>query len=747
MSNSEDSTITYTEVSSLFEDLSDIGSSRVVVYGYDRLPMHPPSPDYIPGPEHLPYPDYMPGPENPPSPVYIPYVLEPTYPEFMPPEDDVLLAEEEPLPADDKDPEEDPADYPTGRDDDDEDEEESSRDDADEEEEEEHLASVDSTEVARLLAIPTLPPSPVTSYSSPLPHIPSPPLPASPTHPVGYRAAMIWLRAESPSTSHPLPLPPPIVLPHTRASMAIMRAATPSTYILAPRSETPPLRTPPLLPIPLPTSSPPLPLPSTDHRSDVLEVTLPPRKRLWFFGTLDAEIRRDPDREIGYEITDVWEDLNNIEEEIPMTDMAELMTDFVQSIDANDMAHSKVRALQTIVLEQQNEIGELWAADRRRQTQLTKALILLKTLQTHMAALQSQQRPARDPAHPDVPKEAVRDADRSQNGEDNHDSGMGVRRQASPARECTYPDFMKCKPLYFKGEACLLTPIPESWLSSPFWLLSASRGNGNAPAKVYVVGNVGINPNSNVIMGTFFINNRYAAILFDTGADRSFVSTAFSSKIDITPTTLDHYYDVELADEKIISFDVIIGMDWLEKYQAVIVHCRENRSRSLGKGNVDYLWNNKEHEEHLKAILEMLKKEELYAKFSKCEFWIPKLPKSSQGYDTIWVIVDRLTKSAIFVPMRETDPIEKLARMYLKEVVTRQSGRTIQILKDMMRGCMVGFRKDWVNHLPLVEFLYNNSYHASIKATPFEALYGRKCCSPVCWAEVGEPQLIGPELV
>ncbi|GKE36593.1 putative reverse transcriptase domain-containing protein [Tanacetum coccineum] len=124
------------------------------------------------------------------------------------------------------------------------------------------------------------------------------------------------------------------------------------------------------------------------------------------------------------------------------------------------------------------------------------------------------------------------------------------------------------------------------------------RGNGNAPAKVYVVGNTGTNPDSNVVTGTFLLNDRYASILFDTGADRSFVSTTFSSIIDITPTTLDHYYDVELANGKIIgintiirgctlnflnhpfninlmpvehgSFNVIIGMDWLAKYHAVI---------------------------------------------------------------------------------------------------------------------------------------------------------------------------------
>ncbi|GJW45595.1 putative reverse transcriptase domain-containing protein [Tanacetum coccineum] len=131
-------------------------------------------------------------------------------------------------------------------------------------------------------------------------------------------------------------------------------------------------------------------------------------------------------------------------------------------------------------------------------------------------------------------------------------------------------------------------------------------GNGYAMARTYVMGTAGTNPNSNVVTGTFLLNNHYSLILFDTGADRSFVSTAFSSLIDIIPTTLDHGYDVELADGRIIwvntlirgctlnflnhpfnidlmpvemgSFDVIIGMDWLSKYHAVIV-CDEKLVR------------------------------------------------------------------------------------------------------------------------------------------------------------------------
>nr|GEZ14479.1 putative reverse transcriptase domain, ribonuclease H-like domain, aspartic peptidase domain protein [Tanacetum cinerariifolium] len=143
--------------------------------------------------------------------------------------------------------------------------------------------------------------------------------------------------------------------------------------------------------------------------------------------------------------------------------------------------------------------------------------------------------------------------------------------------------------------------------------------------------------------------------------------------------------------------------------------------------------------------------------------FITKLPKTTNGYDTIWVIVDHLTKSAHFLPMRENDPMEKLMRLYMKEAVARhgmpvsiisdrdetdgQSERTIQTLEDMLCACVIDFRKSWYRHLPLVEFSCNNSCHSSIKATPFEALYGRKCCSPVCWAEVEDAQLTGPEII
>nr|GEU83082.1 Gag-Pol polyprotein [Tanacetum cinerariifolium] len=407
MSDLEDSTITYTEVSSPFEDLSDIGSLELVVYGYDGLPMHPPSPDYMPEDEVLPT-------EEQPLPVTVsPTTNSPGYITETDPEEDPK--------EDDEDPEEDPPDYPIDRDDDKE-EEESFRDDVDDEEEDE--------DEGEILAIPTPPSSPLTSYLSSLPHIPSLSLPDSPTNPLAYQAAMIRLRAKSPSTSHPLPLPPPIVLPYTRASMAMMRATTPSTYILAPRSETPPSETPPLLPIPLPTSSPTLLLPS-DHRMDILEVTLPPQKRLC--------IAIEPRFKVGncssaptarptecFRAYYGFEDPDEIAKEIPVTDVVELsqrMTYFVTTIrhDTNEI-YGRLDDAQDDRLLMSDHLNSLHR-DRRSHARTARfmdsearasreawvQIIDLSDMacsETQMAALQSQQRLARDPTHPGVSEEA-----------------------------------------------------------------------------------------------------------------------------------------------------------------------------------------------------------------------------------------------------------------------------------------------------------------------------------------------------
>ncbi|GJU36085.1 putative reverse transcriptase domain-containing protein [Tanacetum coccineum] len=570
-----------------------------------------------------------------------------------------------------------------------------------------------------------------------------------------------------------------------------------------------------------------------------------------------------------------------------------------------------------------------------------------------------------------------------------------------------------------------------------------TRGN-EATTKAYSIGGGGANPDSNVVTGTFLLNNCYASMLFDSGADRSFVSSTFSALLDVAPSTLDtrllgHPFDIALMPVELGSFDVIISMDWLAKYHALIVcdekivhipygdekgcqvylaqvTSKKNEDKSEEKrledvpiirefsesfrrlpgspaelqelstqlqelsdrgfirpnsspwGAFDYfvkmkdgifsdvyrhrelnqtlptryghyefqvmpfgltnapaifmdLMNRvckpyldrfvivfiddiliysksiKEHEGHLKLILKLLKKEELYAKFLKCKaafqslkkklcrapilallegsenftvifynaaldakgnviayasrqlkfgddneqlyhttrvrprawcsmfavedvetyqyvrkllsdydyeiqyhpgkanvvvdalsrkeinlraliiheshkskysihlgsdkmyqdlkklYWWPNMKakiatyvskcltcaKTTTGQDTIWVIVDRLTKSAHFLPMREDDTLEKLTRQYLKEkslnkaLGTRldmstayhpetdgQSERTIQTLEDMLRACVLDFGK---------------------------ALYGRKCRSPICWAEVGDSQLTGLEII
>ena len=152
--------------------------------------------------------------------------------------------------------------------------------------------------------------------------------------------------------------------------------------------------------------------------------------------------------------------------------------------------------------------------------------------------------------------------------------------------------------------------------------------------------------------------------------------------------------------------------------------------------------------------------------------FVTHLPRTSQGHDAIWVIVDRLTKLAHSLTVRMTFPLERFCRLYIREIVrlhgvlvfivsdrdpkfmahfwksfqkamgTRltmstafhpqtdgQSERTIQVLKDMIRACVLDHKGSWEEHLPLVEFVYNNSYQASIQMTPYEALYRRPCRS------------------
>nr|GEX84998.1 putative reverse transcriptase domain-containing protein [Tanacetum cinerariifolium] len=1416
-----------------------------------------------------PSPDYVPGLEHPPLPVEIPYVPEPEYPEYLVPSDDEAPLEDQPLPADasptiaspgyvadfdpDKDPEEDSeddhADYPVDRgdgddepsdddeDDDDTDEENEVpfKDEEDDEEEEEHLAPADSSDVPSV------------------DHV----LPAGDTE---------ALEADEPT---PTPGSPHIIIPLSQTRLRKARKTVRLEPSMSASMEACIARHAALLSPPLLVPSPPLPfpsllttsptdtgaplgyraagirmralLPSTSRGTDIPEADVPPRKRACLTtpalgfeveessaagaarqpGPTESDLRRYRVEKAGYEITDTWDEIVDTLMEIAMTTLEGDDRAFLRArVNTFFRDRPNHRRIAMILDREATYAREAWAGSKdrsaaiaayvrtlekmspkKRTTRATPATTTTLTITVTNAQLQA----LIDRGVAAALEE--RDADMSKNDDNNNDSRTARRRQMTTPRECTYTNFLKCRPMSFQGTegvlgltrwkclnmvellhegcrtgCCLCNAMggfekmitdkycprgeiqklesemfPEESAKVERYIgglpdmihgsVKASKpqsmqeaiestsatnnnnknntnptttttnnnntnnnntnnknqrsqwenargitcfecgvqghyksdcpnlkngnqgnrvGNENDVARAYAVGTAMTNPNSNVVTGTFLLNNGYALILFDTGADRSFISTAFSSLIDIIPTTLDHGYDVELADGRIIwvntlirgctlnflnhpfnidfmpvemgSFDVIIGMDWLVKYHAVIVcdeklvhvpfdnkiltfhgdgsnNGHESRLNIIScttqkyllkgcpiflahvttKGAEDksnekqlkdvpiaqdfpedfpgipptrqvefqinlilgatpmtwapyllapsemkelisvyskidlrsgyhqqrvreedilntafrtryghyefqvmtfgltnapavfmdlinrvckpyldkfvivfiediliYSKGKQEHEEDLKLILELLKKEQLYAKFSKCEFWIPKvqffghmidsqglagyyrrfiedfskivksmtkltqkkvkfdwgdkqeaafqiikeklcsarilalpegsegfvvycdasikglgavlmqrknviaygsqqlkvheknytthdlelgavvfalkiwrhylygtkclvftdhkslqhildqkelnmrqchwlellsdydceihyhpgkenpeaikpknlksedvggmlienskdpekprkeklervdgtlclnnisrltyygdlktlimheshqsnkcltylrdkaehqkpsgllvqpkipqwkwdnitmdfvtkLPRTQSGNDTIWVVVDRRTKSAHFLLMKETDHMDRLARLYLKEVVTRhgipvsiicdrdprftsnfwnafqkaigtrldmstayhpetdgQSERTIQTLEDMLRACVIDYENGCERHLPLFEFSYNNSYHASIKAAPFEALYGRKCRPPVCWAE------------
>nr|GEZ49162.1 reverse transcriptase domain-containing protein [Tanacetum cinerariifolium] len=415
-------------------------------------------------------------------------------------------------------------------------------------------------------------------------------------------------------------------------------------------------------------------------------------------------------------------------------------------------------------------------------------------------------------------------------------------------------------------------------------------GRSGARRQAYALRDGDQNLGPNVVTGTFLLNNRYARVLFDLGSDKSFVNVNFIRLMDIKPVKVDHSYEFELADGRVVStntilrgcalnlvnhlfeinlmpielgaFDVIIGIYWLILHDAVIVcgkkevHMPLKKRTLVVKGDdcvsrlkvvscmkvkkyvdsgsylfVAQVFEKEPTERRLedvpiickfldvfpedlpsrcscgpekvevikswtapksptevrqflglagyyrgfiegsedfvvycdaslkgyRAVLIQREKADIATYVGKCLTCAkvkaeypkpsgllqqPEIPKwkwenvtmdfvtgllrTPSGYDSIWVIMDRMTKSAHFLP-KKTDSIEKLIELYLKEIVCRH-GMAVSVIFDR-------------------DNLYTSSYHASIKAAPFEALYGRKCRSPVCWSEVGESQLTGPELV
>ena len=170
--------------------------------------------------------------------------------------------------------------------------------------------------------------------------------------------------------------------------------------------------------------------------------------------------------------------------------------------------------------------------------------------------------------------------------------------------------------------------------------------------------------------------------------------------------------------------------------------------------------------------------------------FVTRLPWTSRKHDAVWVIVDRLTKSSHFMAVRMTFTLEELYKLYIREIVRLhevpvsvisdrdprfiaqflknfqramgtplmmstafhpqtddQSERTIQVLEDMLRACVLDLKGSWEENFPLVEFAYNNSYQESIQMAPYEGLYGRPYRYPVCWTEVGGRSTTGPDLI
>ncbi|GKA57309.1 hypothetical protein Tco_0756497, partial [Tanacetum coccineum] len=415
MSDSDESGVTHTEVSSPFEDLSDIGSPRADDHEYLELPGMPEDPYVEAALQAPPSLDYVPGPEEPEQAPLLPeYVLGPEH------ADDEIVAEDQPdlEEDDDKDPEEDPVDYFADGGDDRDDEDEPSKEDEDDdvdmeadgdEEEEEHLALADSVVVAlpatdqapsaeetelfetdesaatppphpayrvtARISIPAPVPTPLWSDAEiPSPSLPllpplpvlSPAPPPSPIRSLGYRATMIRMRAKAASTSHSLPLPPPFILSPTRP-------------------DAPSLGIPPPLPISVPTTSPPLLLPSTSRRRELICAAARPARGLradyGFVATMDREIMHDPEREVRYGITNSWDEIVETLQGALFRDRrthactARLMETearmsreaWGRSMDASDLVRADVMSLRTTVLAQMLEIRELHDADRRRQ--------------------------------------------------------------------------------------------------------------------------------------------------------------------------------------------------------------------------------------------------------------------------------------------------------------------------------------------------------------------------------------------
>nr|GEZ05315.1 reverse transcriptase domain-containing protein [Tanacetum cinerariifolium] len=945
MLDSDESRVTYTDVSSPFEESPDIGSLRADDHKHLELPemledpYAPPSPDYVPGPEHVD--DEIVAKDQPyaedasPTAQSLEYVPESDHEAHL--EDD-----------DDEDPEEDPVDYLADGGDDGDDEEGSSKDDdmdikADEEEEEkeEHPAPVDSvvvaltaadqalsveetepfetdessatppshpayhmiakisipapvpvpawsdSEVVRVLVMSSPPSSPLSPWSSPPPQIPFPPLPPILSPPL--------LAA---STSHSPPLPPQFILSPTS-------------------SDAPSSGTPLLLPI-SPTSLPPLQLPSASHREDRPEVTLLPQKRLGialgpryevgesssaatarpagglradygFVATIDREIMRDPEREVGYGITD-----SEFETRVRRdTDEIYLRLDDEQNV--SDLVRGEVMSLRTTVLGQMIEIRELHAADRRRQIVISEMLRADHRRSTEIRGLRTALQGQvlyflviRNKWHQnELP---VRDALRSTNGDDSHNSGTGelallcgrifseefdkIEKYIGGLPDMIHGSVVASKPKTMQEAVEIATELMDKKIctfaerktASKSKFESTSRNTQNQQQQSNKRQNTG-----RVYTATFGEKKQYgdlnpyalnAIITMTRGTGSGQKPTCYECgvqgqfKRECPKLKNNNNHGNQGGRNNVPARVYAVGRARTDPNANVMTVFMDLMNR-VCKPYLDkfvivfiddiliYSKDEKKHEEHLKAILELLKKEELYAKFSKClvgyyrrfiegflkiakpmtkltqnkvmfewgnkqeaafqllnqklcsapilalpegsEDFIVYCDASNKGLGAVlmqrekcslttdhkslqhildqkelnmrqrrWlellsdydcdicyhpgkanVVADALSRKEREPPLRvRALSLQKALGTRLDMSTTYhlqtdgQSERTIQTLEDMLRVCLMDFRKGWDRNLSLVEFSYNNSYHTSIKAAPFEALYGRMCQSP-----------------
>ncbi|GJR20778.1 putative reverse transcriptase domain-containing protein [Tanacetum coccineum] len=655
--------------------MSSDSALSIVIYTYvysdsEEAPQSPrqapPSPNYVPGPEHPPSSKYVPGPEYPE------YVA--SSDNEVPIEDQPLPADasltalspgnitnsdpDDDLKEDPKDdPEEDLTDYLTDKGDeeeeesfrndaDDEDAKEASEEEDDDDEEEDHLALTNSSTVPIDDHVPSDEETePFETYES----APTPPPPR-------LHRTRISVRPQTPIAVAVKIPSPPLLLPSPPTHTSLTYAEAPIGYKAAM------IRLRAASPLPLPAPSSPLLLPATDPAATARQLGLDVTHAIdyGFVDTVDATLRRPMTREVGYRITDVWDDMvGDIEETTPTTLEARRAADARRA-----WAHfeSKSQAMEAQIRALQRDVDKM-PPKRTTTTTIPMTDAAIKALIAQGVATTLAEYEANRGSG------SGEDSHDSGSGRktDNCTVGNQVKfatctllgnaltwwnsHVKSVGHDAAFGMPWKTLMKMITDKYCPRGEIKkleiEIWnlkVKELMWKLDDnSRNNQNqqqpfkkqnvvkaytagpgekkvyggskplcpkcnyhhdgqcapiATTRGYVVGNTGKNSDSNVVTGTFLLNNRYASILFDAGADRSFVSTAFSSLINIIPTALDHDYDVELADGKIIgvntiirgctlnflnpfnidlmpvelgSFDVIIGMDWLAKYHAVVV--------------------------------------------------------------------------------------------------------------------------------------------------------------------------------